>query len=66
MGACLRLFLSEQDQTLLKLRAAELVKVKDHAEVIRLNIHGWYVKKISADFRCIAQKTREVLHRWQR
>lgn len=42
MGARLRVFLTQQqDQTLLKLRTADVPqKVKDRAEVIRLNAHG--------------------------
>ena len=42
MGARLRVFLSQQqDKTLLKLRTATVPqKVKDRAEVIRLNAHG--------------------------
>lgn len=49
MGARLRVFLTcEQDQTLLNLRTLEVPqKVKDRAEVIRLNAHGWYVEKIA-------------------
>jgi hypothetical protein len=52
MGARLRVFLSqEQDKTLLKLRNTDVPqKVKDRAEVIRLNAHGWYVEKIAAHF----------------
>ncbi len=43
MGARLRVFLTrQQDQNLLKLRTADVPqKVKDRAEVIRLNAHGW-------------------------
>ena len=41
----------EQDRTLLKLRTADVPqKVKDRAEIIRLNAHGWYVEKIAAHF----------------
>lgn len=68
MGARLRIFLtSEQDQTLLKLRSTDVPqKVKDRAEVIRLNAHGWYVEKIAAHFNWIPQTVREVLHKWQK
>jgi hypothetical protein len=47
MGARLRVFLTQkQDKTLLELRTAAVPqKVKDRAEVIRLNAHGWYVEK---------------------
>jgi hypothetical protein len=50
MGARLRVFLTQkQDKTLLKLRTADVPqKVKDRAEVVRLNAHGWYVEKIAA------------------
>jgi hypothetical protein len=50
MGARLRVFLTrEQDQSLFQLRTAEVPqKVKDRAEIIRLNAHGWYVEKIAA------------------
>ncbi len=68
MGARLRVFLSrEQDRTLLKLRTADVPqKVKDRAEIIRLNAHGWYVEKIAAHFNCTAQTVREVLHKWEK
>ncbi len=68
MGARLRVFLSnEQDRTLLNLRTADVTqKVKDRAEVIRLNAHGWYVEKIAAHFNWTPQTVREVLHKWQK
>lgn len=68
MGARLRVFLTrEQDQTLLNLRTADVPqKVKDRAEVIRLNAHGWYVEKIADHFNWTAQTVREVLHKWQK
>lgn len=68
MGARLRVFLTrEEDRTLFELRAATNVpqKVKDRAEVIRLNAHGWYIEKIAAHFNWTRQTVREVLHRWQ-
>ena len=67
MGARLRVFLtSEQNKTLLNLRTADVPqKVKDRAEVIRLNAHGWYVEKIAAHFNLPPQTVREVLHKWQ-
>jgi len=66
MGARLRVFLTQQqDKTLLKLRTAAVPqKVKDRAEVIRLNAHGWYVEKIAAHFNWTRQTVREVLHKW--
>lgn len=66
MGARLKVFLTrEQDKTLRNLRTTNVPqKVKDRAEVIRLNAHGWYVEKIAAHFNWIPQKVREVLHKW--
>lgn len=68
MGARLRIFLtSEQDKTLLQLRKEDVPqKVKDRAEVIRLNAHGWYVEKIAAHFNWTSQTVRQVLHKWQK
>ncbi len=68
MGARLRVFLTrEQDKTLLNLRTVDVPqKVKDRAEVIRLNAHGWYVEKIAAYFNLTPQTVREVLHRWRK
>ena len=67
MGARLRVFLTrKQDQTLLNLRTVDVPqKVKDRAEAIRLNAHGWYVEKIAAHFNWTAQTVREVLHKWR-
>jgi transposase len=68
MGARLRVFLTrEQDKTLFNLRTADAPqKVKDRAEVIRLNAHGWYVEKIAAHFNWTPQTVREVLHKWEK
>ena len=68
MGSRLRVFLSaEQDRTLFNLRTADVPqKVKDRAEVIRLNAHGWYVERIAAHFNWTAQTVREVLHKWEK
>lgn len=68
MGARLRVFLTrEQDRSLLKLRTTDVPqKVKDRAEVIRLNAHGWYVEKIADHFNWTPQTVREVLHKWQK
>ncbi|AUB36877.1 Transposase [Nostoc flagelliforme CCNUN1] len=68
MGARLRVFLTrEQDRTLLNLRTLEVSqKVKDRAEVIRLNAHGWYVEKIAAHFDWDEQTVRDVLHKWRK
>lgn len=68
MGARLRVFLTrQQDQTLLNLRKEGVPqKVKDRAEVIRLNADGWYVEKIADHFGWAAQTVRQVLHKWQK
>ena len=68
MGARIRVFLTrEQDKTLLNLRTADVPqKVKDRAEIIRLNAHGWYVEKIATHFNWTAQTVREVLHKWRK
>jgi transposase len=68
MGARLRVFLTrEQDKALLNLRTEDVPnKVKDRAEVIRLNAHGWYIEKIAGHFEWTAQTVREVLHKWQK
>lgn len=67
MGSRLRVFLTrEQDKNLFNLRTADIPqKVKDRAEVIRLNANGWYVEKIASDFNWTAQTVREVLHKWE-
>ena len=41
-------------------------KVKDRAEVIRLNAYGWYIEKIAAHFDWTPQTVRGVLHKWQK
>ncbi len=68
MGARLRIFLTrQQDQTLLNLRKEDVPqKVKDRAEVIRLNANGWYVEKIADHFGLATQTVRQVLHKWQK
>ena len=68
MGARLRVILTcKQDKTLLKLRTEDIPqKVKDRAEAIGLNAHGWYVEKIAAHFDWTAETVREVLHKWQK
>lgn len=51
MGTRLRIFLnSEEEPTLFELRRATTVpqRVKDRAEVLRLNARGWYVEQIAA------------------
>lgn len=68
MGARLRLFLTpEEEQTLFELRAASTVpqRVKDRAQMIRLNAQGWYVEKIAHHFHCHSQTVRQTLYRWR-
>jgi transposase len=68
MGARLRVFLTaEEDRTLFELRGATTVpqRVKDRAEVLRLNYRGWYVEKIAAHFNWHVETVRETLKRWQ-
>ncbi|HAT15367.1 MAG TPA: hypothetical protein DCS91_18935 [Microcoleaceae bacterium UBA11344] len=68
MGARFRVFLTQdQDKTRLNLRTADVPqKVKDRAEVIRLNAEGWYVEKIADHFKWTPQTVREVLHKWEK
>ncbi len=68
MGARLRVFLTrEQDRTLFNVRTTDVPqKVKDRAEVVRLNAHGWYVEKIAAHVNWTSQTVREVLHKWKK
>jgi transposase len=68
MGARLRVFLTkEQDTELFELRRSNVPqKVKDRAEIIRLNAHGWYVEKIAAHFNCGEQTIRQVLNKWEK
>lgn len=67
MGARLRIFLtSEEDRTLFELGKAKTVsqRVKDRAQVIRLNHQGWYVEKIAAYLKWNVKTVRQTLHRW--
>ncbi|MBW4552073.1 MAG: helix-turn-helix domain-containing protein [Aphanocapsa sp. GSE-SYN-MK-11-07L] len=69
MGARLRVFLTaEEDRTLFELRTARTVpqRVKDRAEVVRLNAKGWYVEKIAVHFDWHVDTIREALRRWQK
>lgn len=67
MGVRLRVFLThEQDRTLLNLRKQDVPqKVKDRAEVIRLNAHGWYIENIAAHFDWHEKTVIKVLHQWK-
>jgi transposase len=69
MAYRLRIFLTpEQDRTLRELRTAQHLpqRVRDRAEVIRLNAHGWIVERIADYFDWQPQTVRETLHRWQK
>jgi len=68
MGSRLRIFLTrEQDRELFDRRTAKVPqKVKDRAEVIRLNADGWYVEKIAAHFDWGEQTVRLVLNKWEK
>jgi hypothetical protein len=47
---------------LFELRTATTVavRIKDRAEVVRLNAHGWYVEKIAAHFNWHPQTVRDT------
>ena len=68
MGSRLRIFLTKkQDRELFDLRTAKVPqKVKDRAEVIRLNADGWHVEKIAAHFDWGEQTVRVVLNKWEK
>ena len=68
MGMRLRVFLTaEEDRTLWELRRATTVpqRVKDRAEVVRMNARGDYVETIAAYFRWHVETVRDTLKRWQ-
>lgn len=68
MGARLRVILTEdEDRALFDLRTENVPqKVKDRAEVVRMNAHGWYVEKIAEHFHWTPQTVRQVLHKWEK
>lgn len=64
----LRVFLTpEEDRTLFELRKASDVpqRTKDRAAVLRLNAHGWKVRKIAAHFNWAESTVRQTIHRWR-
>jgi transposase len=68
MGARLRVFLtSDEERTLFELRTASRVpqRVKDRAQMVRLNAQGWYVEKIAQHYHCHEQTVRQTLYRWR-
>jgi transposase len=64
-----RIFLTpEQNRTLSELRTNSKLpqRVRDRAEVVRLNAHGWTVEKIAIYFDWNPRTVRDTLHRWQK
>jgi len=41
-------------------------RVKDRAEVLRLNDRGWYVEQIAEHFNWHVETVRDTLKRWQK
>jgi transposase len=69
MAYHLRIFLTdEQNRILRELRTNTQLpqRVRDRAEVVRLNAHGWTVEKIAIYFDWNCRAVRETLHRWQK
>ncbi|RZM76532.1 helix-turn-helix domain-containing protein [Leptolyngbya iicbica] len=68
MGMRLRVFLtSEEDRTLRELRRATTIpqRVKDRADVVRMNARGDYVETITAYFNWHVETVHKTLKRWQ-
>lgn len=68
MPAPLKIHLSEEeDRQLLQLKqkAAIPQRVRDRAEIVRLNSHGWSVAKIAGYMKKSPHTVRASLHRWQ-
>jgi len=68
MGMRLRVFLTaEEDRTLWELRQATTIpqRVKDRADVVRMNARGDYVETIAAYFRWRVETVRSTLKQWQ-
>jgi transposase len=68
MGMRLRVFLTpEEDRTLRELRRATTVpqRVKDRADVVRMNARGDYVETIATYFNWHVETVRNTLKRWQ-
>lgn len=68
MGMRLRVCLTaEEDRTLRELRRATTVpqRVKDRAEVVRMNARGDYVETVAAYFDWHIETVRKAIHRWQ-
>lgn len=68
MGARIRVFLTpEEDRTLRELRKAKDVpqRVKDRAQVVRMNARGDYIETIAAYFNWTKETVRRTLKRWE-
>lgn len=68
MGMRLRVFLTpEEDRTLRELRRAKTVpqRIKDRADVVRMNARGDYIETIAAYFDWHVETVRNTLNRWQ-
>lgn len=68
MGMRLRVFLTpEEDRTLRELRRASTIpqRVKDRADVVRMNARGDYVETIATYFNGHVETVRNTLKRWQ-
>lgn len=68
MGMRLRVFLTAaEDRTLRELHCAMSVpqRVKDRAQVVRMNARGDYVETIAAFFNGSVETVRKTLQRWQ-
>jgi transposase len=69
MAYYIRIFLTpEQNRTLSELRTNSKLsqRVRDRAEVVRMNAHGWAVEKIAIYFDWNPRTVRDTLHRWQK
>ena len=69
MAYSIRIFLTaEQNRTLSELRTNSKLpqRVRDRAEVVRLNAHGWAVQKIAIYFDWNPRTVSDTLHRWQK
>lgn len=67
MGMRLRVFLNKsEEKTLQALRRESQVpqRVKDRADMIRMNARGDYVETIARYFNCHSETVRRTLKRW--
>ena len=68
MGARLRVFLTpEEDRTLRELHRAKNLpqRVKDRAQVVRMNARGDYIETIATYFNWTKETVRKTLKRWE-